>query len=123
MALYERVRSCRTPSGRLVIQSLMRDCLAMGALFGVQMLVVGNGGDAHQRPSIVIGWRAAATVTLTSSTSRMADAPCCSPRRPHSEQTPEHRFLGLRCQPGNFSKDFAVLKPIFRLERDSEGSG
>lgn len=47
MALYERVRSCLTPSGRLVIQSLMRDRQAMGALFGVQMLVVGNGGDAH----------------------------------------------------------------------------
>lgn len=47
MALYERVRFCLNPSGRLVIHSPIRDRQAMGVLFGVQMLVVGNGGDAH----------------------------------------------------------------------------
>jgi len=46
-ALYERVRSCLAPGGWLVIQTSMRDRQPESALFGVQMLVVGNGGDAH----------------------------------------------------------------------------
>jgi len=45
--LYQRVRSCLAPDGWLVIQTSMRDRQPASALFGVQMLVVGNGGDAH----------------------------------------------------------------------------
>lgn len=45
-ALYE-LRSCLAPGGWLVIQTSMRDRQPASALFGVQMLVVGNGGDAH----------------------------------------------------------------------------
>lgn len=47
VALYERVRPSLARGGRLVIQSFMRDRHATAALFGVQMLAVGNGGDAH----------------------------------------------------------------------------
>ena len=47
LELYERVRSCLAPDGWLVIQTSMRDRQPAAALFGVQMLVVGNGGDAH----------------------------------------------------------------------------
>lgn len=45
--LYRRVRPSLTPEGCLVIQTFMRDHQPSSALFGVQMLVVGNGGDAH----------------------------------------------------------------------------
>lgn len=45
--LYEGVRSCLAPGGWLVILTSMRDRQPASALFGVQMLVVGNGGDAH----------------------------------------------------------------------------
>lgn len=47
LALYDRVRSCLAPEGVLVIQSLLRDHHPTAVLFGVQMLSVGNGGDAH----------------------------------------------------------------------------
>jgi len=45
--LYEQVRSCLAPEGRLAIHTSMRDRQPATAMFGVQMLVVGNGGDAH----------------------------------------------------------------------------
>jgi len=57
--LYGRVRSSIAPDGCLVIQTLMRDRQAIGALFGVQMLAVGNGGDAHPE-SLYRQWLGAA---------------------------------------------------------------
>lgn len=47
VGLYERIRPHVAPGGSLVIQTSMRDRQPASALFGVQMLVVGNGGDAH----------------------------------------------------------------------------
>ncbi|MEO5679533.1 MAG: methyltransferase domain-containing protein, partial [Acidimicrobiales bacterium] len=47
LRLYERIRSCLASDGWLVIQTSMRDRQPVAALFGVQMLVVGHGGDAH----------------------------------------------------------------------------
>lgn len=49
-ALYDRVRPCLAPDGRFVIQSFLRDRHATAPLFGVAMLVAGNGGDAHPEP-------------------------------------------------------------------------
>lgn len=45
--LFERVKPSLAPGGSLVIQTSMRDRQPAAALFGVQMLAVGNGGDAH----------------------------------------------------------------------------
>ncbi|HUR18552.1 MAG TPA: class I SAM-dependent methyltransferase [Acidimicrobiales bacterium] len=45
--LYRRVRPIVAPGGCFVIQTSMRDRQPGSVLFGVQMLVVGNGGDAH----------------------------------------------------------------------------
>lgn len=47
VALARRVRSCLAPDGHLVIQSFMPDRHPPAALFGVQMLLVGGGADAH----------------------------------------------------------------------------
>ena len=41
------MRPSLAPGGCLVIQTFMRDRQPSSALFGVPMLVVGNGGDAH----------------------------------------------------------------------------
>ena len=57
--LFRRVRSILAPDGRLVIQTLMRDRDPAAALFGIQMLVNGNGGDAHPERSYR-EWMAAA---------------------------------------------------------------
>lgn len=47
IALAQRVRSCLASGGHLVIQSFMPDRHPPAALFGVQMLLVGGGADAH----------------------------------------------------------------------------
>jgi SAM-dependent methyltransferase len=47
LELYRQVHPRLAPGGCLVIQTSMRDRQPASALFGVQMLVVGNGGDAH----------------------------------------------------------------------------
>lgn len=47
ITLAQRVRSCLAPGGHLVVQSFMPDRHPPAALFGVQMLLVGGGADAH----------------------------------------------------------------------------
>ena len=51
VALYQAVQPSLAPGGRFVIQSFMRDQHQMAALFGVQMFLGGNGGDAHPETS------------------------------------------------------------------------